>query len=98
MEYDHDVHRPESLAFRSIVLPAAASALLALGEGLVFPCHSGPGVWLLLAAPAFAVVGAVGGPERQIRRRLEIGLISGAINVFVMLAVGTGFSRLACDI
>ncbi len=98
MEYDHDEHRPESLAMRSIVLPAAASALLALGAGLVFPCHAGPGAWLLLGAPAFAAVGAVGGPERHIRQRLGIGLTSLAINGFVMLAIGIGFSRLACGI
>ncbi|MGE0667212.1 MAG: hypothetical protein AB7O49_11705 [Sphingomonadales bacterium] len=87
---------PGSLAWRSLILPAAASAVAALVLGAWISCARGPGAWVLLAAPAFAAIGAVGGPERSPRRRLVIGLLSTVVNLVVMLVAGMLFGWTAC--
>ena len=96
MEPDHERVEPGIFAMRSLFLPAAASAVLALGLGMGFSCHSHAGVWGLAAAPALAAIGAVGGPERHIRARFGIGALSAAINVFVMLAISMGVAWISC--
>jgi hypothetical protein len=84
-----------TLAFRSLLLPAAASALTALGVGYAFSCGPVPGL-TLLAAPLFALVGAVAGPERETRRRVWIGALSTALNVLVMYAAATLLAGESC--
>ena len=96
MQPRHDRTKIGSLAWRSLILPAAASGLVALGLGMGFSCDAGPGAWLLLAAPVFALVGAVGGPEAAAGPRIVIGLISTALNMFVMVGMGMGFAGMNC--
>ena len=52
MKPDHERVEPGTFAMRSLFLPAAASALLALGLGMAFPCESDAGAWALIGAPA----------------------------------------------
>ncbi|MEN3974148.1 hypothetical protein [Emcibacter sp. SYSU 3D8] len=101
--YDDEIPEPElvgkqsgSLAWRSLILPAAASAIIAMGFGAGIACERGPGAWLLLAAPAFATIGAVAGPMRTLRDRLLVGLLSTAVNLTVMLAAGMVFGWFTC--
>jgi hypothetical protein len=92
----HERVEPGIFAMRSLLLPAAASALLALGLGMGFSCHSDAGTWGLVAAPAFAAIGAVGGPERQTWARIGIGAISTVINILVMVAISMAVAWTAC--
>lgn len=87
---------PGVFAMRSLFLPAAASALLALGLGMASSCHSNAGAWALIAAPAFAAIGAVGGPERGLGARLGIGVMSTALNLFLMVAIGLAVAWTSC--
>ena len=96
MKPDHERVEPGTFAMRSVFLPAAASALLALGLGMAFPCESDAGAWALIGAPAFAAIGAVGGPERTVRGRLGIGVISTLINLLVMIAIGLAVAWTSC--
>ena len=96
MQPHHERAESGTFAMRSLFLPAAASALLALGLGMSFSCGTDAGAWGLLAAPAFAAIGAVGGPERRLWPRLAIGAISTVINLFVMVAIGLGVAWTSC--
>lgn len=97
MKPDHERVEPGTFAMRSLFLPAAASALLALGLGMAFPCESDAGAWTLIGAPAFAAIGAVGGPERGLGARLGIGVMSTAFNLVLMLAIGLGVAWKSCS-
>jgi hypothetical protein len=83
------------LAVRSFLLPAAASALLAMGVGMWFSCGPVP-YYALLGAPAFAAVGAVGGPERDPASRWKLGAVSALLNLFVIFALTEAFSSGSC--
>lgn len=96
MKPQHERAEPGTFAMRCLFLPAAASAVLALGLGMAFSCGTDAGAWGLLAAPGFAVIGAVGGPERELWPRLAIGAISTVINLFLMMAIGLGVAWTSC--
>ena len=42
-------------------------------------------------------IGAVGGPERTVRGRLGIGVISTLINLLVMIAIGLAVAWTSCS-
>lgn len=96
MKPDRDPVEPGTFAMRCLILPAAACALVALGFSMGFSCHSGAGPWILLAAPFFASVGAVGGPERRVSTRFWLGLGSTALNLVVMVGVISVVSSASC--
>ncbi|MBI1182091.1 MAG: hypothetical protein GC201_16220 [Alphaproteobacteria bacterium] len=83
------------LALRSLALPAAASALLAMGVGMWFACGPVP-YYALLGAPVFAAVGAVGGPEREPGSRWKLGGVSALINLIVIFALTESFASGSC--
>jgi hypothetical protein len=95
MQIDQEPVEPGSLAMRSLILPVCGSALVALGIGMTYACGPVPGLGLL-AAPALAAVGAVGGPERKLSSRLLLGAVSTALNLFVMLVLQETFSWESC--
>jgi hypothetical protein len=97
MEPLHKEAKPGTLAWRSLILPAVASALVALGLGMGFSCGRGAAHWALLAAPALAFIGAVGGPEERWGARLRIGLVSTVINLVVIVTLGLTVSWAACS-
>lgn len=97
MQHNHERVEPGMFAMRSLFLPAAASALLAFGLGMGFPCESAAGGWAMIGAPAFAAIGAVGGPERNMRARLGVGLLSAVINLFIMVAIGLATAWTSCS-
>jgi hypothetical protein len=96
MKPDRDPVEPGIFAMRSLILPAAASALVGLGFSMGFSCNSGAGPWILLAAPCFAAVGAVGGPERHVSTRIWLALGSAALNLAVMVGVISIVSSASC--
>ncbi len=95
---EDDDNGPGNLAWRSLILPALASTLLAVGVGIGVECARGPGTWLLLAAPALGAIGAVGGPERGMRQRLQLALLSTAINLVLMVLLGMVFGWTVCGV
>ncbi|MEN3950914.1 hypothetical protein [Iodidimonas sp. SYSU 1G8] len=95
MQIDQEPVKPGSLALRGLILPVCGSALVALGVGMTYACGPVPGIGLL-AAPALAAVGAVGGPERKLSSRFLLGAVSTALNLLVMLMLQTAFSWKSC--